>query len=121
VPEAAPPEGELTVTGLVRRAGHAKVVPNSSPPRFKDVDLANIARFVPHPLLGVQLELQDPVPAGFPNPLPPLDLSEGPHLSYAIQWFGFSTVALVGWAVLLRRRSGHGRHHPSESFSQAAA
>jgi cytochrome oxidase assembly protein ShyY1 len=119
VEEAAPPRGELTIIGLVRQSGHAKVVPNSKPPRFRDVDIANMARFVPAPLVGVQLELQDPVPQGFPDPLPPLDLGEGPHLSYAIQWFGFSTVAVIGWGVLLRRRSGHRRHRPSEPFSQA--
>jgi surfeit locus 1 family protein len=32
---------------------------------------------------------------------PPLD--EGPHLSYAFQWFAFATVALVGVAVVLRQ------------------
>jgi surfeit locus 1 family protein len=31
--------------------------------------------------------------------VPPLD--EGPHLSYAIQWFGFAVVALAGAAVVL--------------------
>lgn len=35
--------------------------------------------------------------------VPPLD--EGPHLSYAIQWFGFALVALVG-AVFVTRQSG---------------
>ena len=32
---------------------------------------------------------------------PPLD--EGPHLSYAFQWFAFATVALVGVAIVLRQ------------------
>jgi surfeit locus 1 family protein len=32
---------------------------------------------------------------------PPLD--EGPHLSYAFQWFAFATVAMVGVAVVLRQ------------------
>jgi surfeit locus 1 family protein len=30
---------------------------------------------------------------------------EGPHLSYAIQWFAFAAIALVGAAFVLRRRS----------------
>jgi cytochrome oxidase assembly protein ShyY1 len=33
--------------------------------------------------------------------LPPLD--DGPHLSYAIQWFAFATIA-VGGAVLWLRK-----------------
>ena len=32
---------------------------------------------------------------------PPLD--EGPHLSYAFQWFAFATVALVGVGIVLRQ------------------
>ena len=33
--------------------------------------------------------------------VPPLD--EGPHLSYAIQWFAFATVALVGAGFVIRQ------------------
>jgi surfeit locus 1 family protein len=37
--------------------------------------------------------------------IPPL--TEGPHLSYAIQWFGFAAVALVGAGIVVRQaRSG---------------
>jgi cytochrome oxidase assembly protein ShyY1 len=32
---------------------------------------------------------------------PPLD--EGPHLSYAFQWFAFATVAVVGAGVVIRQ------------------
>jgi surfeit locus 1 family protein len=38
----------------------------------------------------------------------PVDLPEfdddGPHLAYAIQWFGFAVVALVGFYFLMRRK-----------------
>ena len=37
--------------------------------------------------------------------LPPLD--EGPHLSYAFQWFSFAVIAVVG-GVILARRGGAG-------------
>ncbi|HEX6589021.1 MAG TPA: SURF1 family protein [Longimicrobiales bacterium] len=40
------------------------------------------------------------VPA--PSPLP--DLSEGPHLGYAVQWFSFAAIGLIGWLVLAVRR-----------------
>lgn len=41
---------------------------------------------------------------GFPLPLPLEELSDGPHLSYAIQWFSFAAIALIGSVVWLRRR-----------------
>lgn len=40
---------------------------------------------------------------GGPIPADPPDLGEGSHLSYAVQWFSFATIALVGWIVLMVR------------------
>ena len=39
--------------------------------------------------------------------LPAPSLDNGPHLSYAIQWFGFATVALVGAAIVIRQSRGN--------------
>ena len=38
-----------------------------------------------------------------PIPLDPPSLDAGPHLSYAIQWFSFAAIALIGWIVLVVR------------------
>jgi surfeit locus 1 family protein len=35
--------------------------------------------------------------------VPPPELSEGPHLGYAVQWFIFSTIAVVGYPIILRQ------------------
>jgi surfeit locus 1 family protein len=60
---------------------------------------------VGYPLLPVLLRRTDTVPgtppALVPVPLPPL--SNGPHLSYAVQWFSFATIAVVGGVILARR------------------
>lgn len=40
-----------------------------------------------------------PVPPG------PPELDPGPHLSYAVQWFSFAAIALIGWLVLLVQRA----------------
>jgi len=44
-----------------------------------------------------------------PRRLDPPSLSQGPHLSYAIQWFSFAAIALGGWIALVRKagRRGH--------------
>ena len=36
--------------------------------------------------------------------LPPLD--EGPHFSYAVQWFSFALVALVGAGFVVKQARG---------------
>ena len=38
-------------------------------------------------------------------PVPPPALGEGPHLSYAVQWFLFAAVGAVGYPMLLRRQA----------------
>jgi len=70
---------------------------------------------VGYPLLPVVLRRTSPSP-GTPQALravPPPALDDGPHLSYALQWFSFATIALVGGALLARqdararREGGH--------------
>ena len=39
------------------------------------------------------------------RPIPLPDLSDGPHLSYAVQWVIFAGVAVVGFVFLIRRES----------------
>lgn len=46
----------------------------------------------------------DEVRDSYPLRLEPPALDEGPHLGYAIQWFSFAAIAVVGWATLVLRR-----------------
>ena len=39
-----------------------------------------------------------------PIPVPRATLDEGPHLSYAFQWFFFSGSTVIAYALILRRR-----------------
>jgi surfeit locus 1 family protein len=67
------------------------------PPRGRgDVDTAGFLPFV------IQVERPEAA-RGLPRRWPPPELDNGPHLSYAIQWFSFALIALVGTAALLRR------------------
>jgi surfeit locus 1 family protein len=67
------------------------------PPRGRgDVDVTGLVPFV------IQLEGPDPS-SGLPRRWPPPAFDDGPHLSYAIQWFSFALIALVGTAVLIRK------------------
>ena len=67
------------------------------PPRGRgDVVVTGFLPFV------IQLESADPA-GGLPRRWPPPTFDNGPHLSYAIQWFSFALIALVGTAVLIRK------------------
>jgi len=58
-----------------------------------------------YPVLDVYLAQDSPPPeASMPQPEPELDLSDGPHLGYAIQWFSFAAIAIGGAIVWARRR-----------------
>lgn len=62
---------------------------------------------LPYPVAPYLIQLLPAAGAPqFPVRLQPPALDEGPHLGYAIQWFSFALIALVGWLVLLRRRTG---------------
>jgi surfeit locus 1 family protein len=73
---------------------------------YRRLDLAVLNRTQPHPVLPLYLQVvpgpdssaqQAPVPV----PLPALD--NGPHLSYAVQWFSFALIGLVGLGVMMLR------------------
>ena len=61
----------------------------------------------PYPVLPVVAQiLPYPDQPQYPVRLKAPELDEGPHLGYAIQWFSFAAIAIVGWLALLitRRR-----------------
>ena len=106
VREAAPPVTEITVHGtLVPDEGDGSDAPDADRV-VRDLDVRGIASSMPYDLFPLPLQLADqtpPQPGSLPIPVPPPALSEGPHLSYAFQWFSFAGIAVVGAAILLRR------------------
>lgn len=106
---APPPDGTVTVEGLVRLSQQGtSVQPDSAVLTRVDLDLLD--ERIDADLLPVYLEVagnQDvttlPVAAA-----PPDFIDEGPHFNYAIQWFSFALVGAVGYGFLLRRAVRHG-------------
>jgi cytochrome oxidase assembly protein ShyY1 len=107
IPSAAPapPTGEVTVVGHVRRnerGRRAATTPVNNQMRLINSDA--IAATLPYPvspgyigLLTVQPEQQ----GGF-QPIKLPELSEGPHFWYAVQWFMFTAVGVAGIVVFIR-------------------
>jgi surfeit locus 1 family protein len=60
---------------------------------------------LPYPVSPVYLrQFPDSALPSFPRRLDPPLLDDGPHLSYAIQWFAFAIIALVFGGVMLRQK-----------------
>ncbi len=83
----------------------------SEPRAVRTLDRDSLSAAMARPLAPfVLLMLGDTVVRDVSRParIPPPSPSEGPHKSYAFQWFGFSAVALVGFGafIVTDRRKG---------------
>ncbi len=113
----AAPTGPVTVTGRIRQSQTRGALGPKDPPagtleRFARVDLARIGRQLPYRIFPVYVELMTPAPtAQLPRLIPAADLSEGPHLSYMVQWFIFTLCAAVGWVLVVRKSAAARLRH----------
>jgi surfeit locus 1 family protein len=70
---------------------------------MRTLSAAAVDSLLPYPFQTLYLVSQDSMSDRTPARLPPPDLSNGPHLSYAVQWFAFALIALVGAVIVVRR------------------
>ena len=107
--------GVVTVTGQIRLGqskpafgGVADALPADGSPLWvwNNGDLEKILLQMPYPILKVYIQpetnLEDNVP---PIPYQPtVELTEGPHMGYAMQWFTFAVILFVGYPFFLRKQ-----------------
>ena len=126
--------GRVLVKGIIRApqtrpqiGGRADPIPQRGDPPLLAWNVANVAAIAaqtPYPLLLVYIQ-QAPDQNWTRMPyrsLPELELTEGPHMGYALQWFIFATILGVGYPVYIRREektSAKSRNHPG--YVQPAA
>lgn len=115
----APPQGAVTVTGRVRTSESGAIKDSRGPGSpggsagSPDADVVQVSRVVvpkigeliDRPVFGGYVELVEQQPASsqdlvaIPGPVE----EQGPHLSYAVQWFAFAVLALGGYGYLAWR------------------
>jgi surfeit locus 1 family protein len=119
------PEGEVAVEGLLHSSQERGTFGPTDPPdgqleTMARVDLDRLDEQVEGDVLPVWIQLTT-AEAGAPDPSPQLlDLpvvnDEGPHLSYAVQWAIFATIAIGGYPLILRRAARErGQRHPDDA------
>lgn len=109
---AAPPAGQVRITGILRESEEAGLLGPRDPPtgeldRAFRIDVERLGHQLPYAVAPLWVQLTDQHPAqsrALPVPAPPPTLGEGPHLSYAVQWFSFAVIAVVGFTAYARRR-----------------
>lgn len=105
-----PPAGEVTVIGTIQPSVTAEGLQVADPDEGRLTSLARpdierLAAQLSYPLLPVLVQLAEetriedaqPIPLALPS------LDGGPHASYAVQWFVFTTIAVIGYPLVLRR------------------
>lgn len=118
VRRARPPAGEATVCGVAlrpasspadpegrdRAAGRRVVVDGEERLALRRIDLETASDHLPYLVMPFYVRMLTSGATGSAlRPPPPLEAGAGPHLSYAIQWFAFALITLVGTGFLLRR------------------
>lgn len=83
---------------------------NSSPTHpkaYRWLDRQALEKRFHYPLKPYYVVLTSPQDSGSTNVIPRLSVSptdEGPHRSYAIQWFSFAAISIIGTILFLRRK-----------------
>lgn len=115
---AAPPKGEVAILGWVALTQTRPALGREDPPGrqgvLSRVDIDRIGQQVRYSLAPVYVVALEEPDGELPAPVRPPEFSdEGPHLGYAIQWFGFAAIGLVGFYFLLRRKGVKAGSPPS--------
>lgn len=116
-----PPGGRVEVEGLLRATQERDGLGPRDPDEgvlteLNRIDLDRLQQQVDAEVLPLWLQQTAPEPDGdLPILLEPPARDEGPHLSYALQWFLFTAVVGIGYPVLLRRRSAQAAHEDEQS------
>lgn len=109
--------GRVTVEGVIRLTETARGVTPTQEPRQEwfRINVEAIERQLSYELLPIYV-LQAPPSEGNQSlpyrQQPEVDLSEGPHLSYAVQWALFALMLGVGYVVFVYRQETGADDYP---------
>ena len=123
------PDVDVDVTGRLRPTQERRLGQLSDPSEgelfeVQRVDIDRLASQLPGEVVPMYIDLIESRPSEtgpFPEPVIAPDLSEGNHLSYAVQWFIFSVAVAVGWALAVRRSLTTRRRRAARAARDSAA
>ena len=108
--------GEVTVQGLIRLGqgkpaigGVADALPENGSPLevWNNLDVEKMSAQFEYPILNIFIQpdadendLSPPIPFQ-----PEVEITEGPHFQYALQWFAFAAILFFGYPFYLRKQA----------------
>jgi cytochrome oxidase assembly protein ShyY1 len=125
----APPTCFVEIEGRARASQERRTGQLSDPgdgelAEVQRIDIPRLAQQLPGDVVEAYVDVltsSPPEPAGGPQPVAAPELGEGPHLSYAVQWFVFAVCVVVGWVLAVRRSIARRRHDVTVSAAAADA
>ncbi len=103
-----------------RRRGQLTDAADGPVTEVRRLEIERIAPQLPGEVVPVYVDLvlsEPPAGPDDPTPVPAPELDEGPHLSYAVQWFIFAACVVVGWVLAVRRSVRSRRTHDPDRDS----
>jgi len=104
--EPGPQRVEGTAIAITTESGSGEPLETNGRTTWARLDLAAIRKALPYPVRAIAiLQRPDPSLPNFPRRIEPAPLDDGPHLSYAVQWFAFALTSVIGGLIVTGRRS----------------
>ncbi len=108
--------GEVTVQGILRLGQAAPEVGGVPDPTLMPgqtgldywnlINVERIATQLPYPVLPAYVQPDPQARSEPPYPYQPeIEISEGPHMGYALQWFTFATILFIGYPFYVRKQN----------------
>jgi len=110
-------DGKVKVTGIIRLSRERADITGKSDPEllpgqqvllvWNFPNLSRIQLQTPYHLHPIYIQGSSAFNDGsYPIPIQPvIEISEGPHLGYALQWFTFAGIFLVGYPLFIKKQN----------------
>ncbi len=122
------PTGNVLLLGRVRpteerRRGMLTDPPAGTLTEVQRIDIDRLAPQIGGDVVDVYVDVLDSDPPDGPelSRIAEPELTLGPHLSYAVQWFVFSAFAVLAWFFIVRRALARVRRDTTSSGTSDAA
>jgi surfeit locus 1 family protein len=120
--------GIVSVSGIIRISQEPTLggrsdptpLPSESLMAWNFINIPEISKQIPYPLLPIYIQ-QSPGTSTGELPIrsqPEIEISEGPHLGYAIQWFIFAIILGGGYPWYIRQELSKQKKTPERSTTQ---